>query len=167
LEDRFDRANRKNLRHFIQENNHTSDSLSTINKEIEASDVGNGVDIGDVGTTEGEANNSVVLDPDAETVNRVRGLQYVSHVSYRLGEHGNVNMVAEEKRDLQRITTCAIFHKFTHGPGVPHTFVGFIRQWPALPRVVVSSILVIYNDLLMIVLDLLVCCYSASGPYFR
>ncbi|KAF8349491.1 potassium transporter [Amanita rubescens] len=137
LEDRFDRANRKNLRHFIQENNHTSDSLSTINKEIEAGDVGNGVDIGDAGTTEGEANNSVVLDPDADTVNRVRGLQYVSHVSYRLGDQGNVNMVAEEKRDLQRITTCAVFHKFTHGPGVPHTFVGFIRQWPALPRVVI------------------------------
>jgi len=25
----------------------------------------------------------------------------------------------------------------TSGKGVPHTFIGFIRQWPALPRVVV------------------------------
>jgi KUP system potassium uptake protein len=44
----------------------------------------------------------------------------------------------EDRRELVRIPTCAIFHKFASGKGVPHSFVGFIRQWPALPQVVVS-----------------------------
>ena len=44
----------------------------------------------------------------------------------------------EDRRELVRIPTCAIFHKFAAGRGVPHSFVGFIRQWPALPQVVVS-----------------------------
>jgi KUP system potassium uptake protein len=33
----------------------------------------------------------------------------------------------------------AVFHKSTGGKGIPHTFVGFLRQYPALPRVVVSG----------------------------
>ena len=44
----------------------------------------------------------------------------------------------EERRELVRIETCAVFHKLTPGAGVPHSFVGFVRQYPALPRVVVS-----------------------------
>ena len=62
----------------------------------------------------------------------------------------------DQKRELQRIPTCAVFHKIASGKGVPHTFVGqcsydcwlrclnlmyltgFIRQWPSLPRVVVN-----------------------------
>jgi KUP system potassium uptake protein len=44
----------------------------------------------------------------------------------------------EDRRELVRIPTCAVFHKFASGKGVPHSFVGFIRQWPALPEVVVS-----------------------------
>ncbi|PPQ85166.1 hypothetical protein CVT25_004173 [Psilocybe cyanescens] len=42
-----------------------------------------------------------------------------------------------ERKELQRIPSCAVFHKIASGPGVPHTFIGFIRQWPALPRVVI------------------------------
>ncbi|KAF9077481.1 potassium transporter [Rhodocollybia butyracea] len=45
--------------------------------------------------------------------------------------------LAIEKRELIRIPTMAIFHKFTVGRGVPHTFISFIRQWPALPQVMV------------------------------
>ena len=45
----------------------------------------------------------------------------------------------EKKRQLSRLNTCAVFHKLTSGRGVPHTFYGFLRQWPALPRVVVRS----------------------------
>ena len=45
----------------------------------------------------------------------------------------------EQKRELVRISACAIFYKFSRGPGVPHTFVAFIRQWPSLPRVVVRA----------------------------
>ncbi|CAK5270446.1 unnamed protein product [Mycena citricolor] len=47
------------------------------------------------------------------------------------------NEKGEEKQPLVRLQTCAVFHKITRGKGVPHTFVGFIRQWPALPRVVI------------------------------
>ncbi|KAI0072602.1 potassium transporter [Panus rudis PR-1116 ss-1] len=38
---------------------------------------------------------------------------------------------------LARIPTCAVFHQLTPGKGVPHSFISFFRQWPALPRVVV------------------------------
>ncbi|KAF7314527.1 hypothetical protein MKEN_00925800 [Mycena kentingensis (nom. inval.)] len=41
------------------------------------------------------------------------------------------------QQPLVRIPTCAVFHKIARGQGAPHTFVGFIRQWPALPRVVI------------------------------
>lgn len=42
--------------------------------------------------------------------------------------------------ELARLPTCAVFHRLTagNGKGIPHSFAGFIRQWPALPRVVVS-----------------------------
>ena len=39
---------------------------------------------------------------------------------------------------LARLPTCAVFHRTTSGKGVPHSFSAFIRQWPALPRVIVS-----------------------------
>lgn len=52
--------------------------------------------------------------------------------------HGKVSdSPTEIQRELSRIPTCAVFHKIASGAGVPHTFVGFIRQWPALPRIVV------------------------------
>lgn len=41
--------------------------------------------------------------------------------------------------ELARLPTCAVFHRLTAGKGIPHSFAGFIRQWPALPRVVVSN----------------------------
>lgn len=44
------------------------------------------------------------------------------------------------KKELMRINTCAIFQKLTPGRGVPHSFIGFVRQWPSLPRVVVRFI---------------------------
>lgn len=46
----------------------------------------------------------------------------------------------DKKIELPRIPTCAVFHKMSSGKGVPHTFSGFIKQWPALPRVVVRLI---------------------------
>ncbi|KAF9561755.1 potassium transporter [Agrocybe pediades] len=42
-----------------------------------------------------------------------------------------------ERKELARINSCAVFHKIASGKGVPHTFIGFIRQWPALPRVII------------------------------
>jgi len=43
----------------------------------------------------------------------------------------------QEKVPLPRMSTMAVFHKLSSGKGVPHTFYGFLKQWPALPRVVV------------------------------
>ncbi|KAF8964236.1 potassium transporter [Flammula alnicola] len=56
-------------------------------------------------------------------------------------EHGSDKYIDEKAShdltEINRIPSCAVFHKITSGPGVPHTFTGFIRQWPSLPRVVV------------------------------
>jgi KUP system potassium uptake protein len=173
LEDGFDRANRKNLRHFIQENQQPAESSDSLpiqkphedgNADVVTSVGGNNVTEKD----DAEVNPTVVLDTDADTLNRNRGLSYVSQVKYQLDGHGQGNQVLEEKRALQRISTCAIFHKFTHGPGVPHTFVAFIRQWPALPRVVVSMMTcAVYNGLLIFIIDILVCLRGSSSLYFR
>lgn len=141
MEDGFDRANRKNLRHFIQENHQPAESSESLPIKKKPEDGKTG-DISDADVVISERGENVTekgdhaaerTDTDADTLNRNRGLSYVSHVTY-----GQEKQVLEEKRELQRISTCAIFHKFTRGPGVPHTFVAFIRQWPALPRVVVS-----------------------------
>jgi KUP system potassium uptake protein len=43
----------------------------------------------------------------------------------------------DKGKELPRIDSCAVFHKITSGRGVPHTFIGFIRRWPSLPRVVI------------------------------
>lgn len=68
---------------------------------------------------------------------------------------GEIMVEDKEKMELVRLPTCAIFHKLGAGTGVPPSFLGkslrlsyygpmelttvsgFIKQWPALPRVVV------------------------------
>jgi KUP system potassium uptake protein len=52
---------------------------------------------------------------------------YVSHYSGSTSE-------VEEYRALTRLPTFVIFHGIAHERGVPPSFTGFIRQWPALPR---------------------------------
>jgi len=44
-------------------------------------------------------------------------------------------------RELAVLPIMAVFHKFASGKGIPHSFVQFLRQYPALPRVVVSVVL--------------------------
>jgi KUP system potassium uptake protein len=39
----------------------------------------------------------------------------------------------EERRTLSRLPLLAIFHGVSHERGVPPSFTGFLRQWPALP----------------------------------
>lgn len=55
------------------------------------------------------------------------------------GGTGGDGELDEGRRPLVRIASCAVFHKLTPGAGVPHSFVAFLRQRPALPRVVVRS----------------------------
>ncbi|KAF8631980.1 hypothetical protein AX15_002091 [Amanita polypyramis BW_CC] len=74
---------------------------------------------------------ALVDDPPAGVIDRTCGLTYASGATHRPGPE------EKEKRELVRISTCSIFHKSSRGPGIPHTFVGLIRRWPSLPRVVV------------------------------
>lgn len=42
-------------------------------------------------------------------------------------------------RELAMLPILAVFHKFASGRGIPHSFVAFLKQYPALPRIVVRS----------------------------
>jgi len=112
LEDSFDGANRKNLRHFIIQNEKTTMKLKQENLH----------------------GSSIEDDDDEEQV--VPSFSYLSGVPLP-GSQVSQDSDEEDRKDLARIPTCAIFHKLAEGKGVPHTFIGFIRQWPALPRVVI------------------------------
>ncbi|CAE6360553.1 unnamed protein product [Rhizoctonia solani] len=115
LEDEFDGANRRNLRHFIMLHSVGSEDkippvfvspysqISTENHEITFVD------------------EQAAMEDEPE--NEERGL-------YLLAD-------SKEKRLLPRVETTAVFHKLSAGRGVPHAFYAFLRQWPALPRVVI------------------------------
>ncbi|KIY46736.1 potassium transporter [Fistulina hepatica ATCC 64428] len=74
---------------------------------------------------------SASLGPDADETEEGNDPEY-----YYLEDKPSVD-APQVRRTLTRIPTCAVFHKVTPARGIPHTFVGFVRQWPALPRVVV------------------------------
>ncbi|EIM80921.1 potassium transporter [Stereum hirsutum FP-91666 SS1] len=42
-----------------------------------------------------------------------------------------------EKTELVRLPIVGVFHKMANERGVPHSFISFVRQWPALPKVVI------------------------------
>lgn len=44
---------------------------------------------------------------------------------YLSNKSGDGNLGMEHKK-LQRIPTCAVFHKVAEGKGVPHTFIGAV-----------------------------------------
>lgn len=108
LEDDFDSANRGSLRRFIVPYSSIDDQKIDQFKPKRVTEV---------------------LDNDDSALDEYNRdeLFYVAH-----GQEGS-----GEVKQLTRIPSCAIFHKITSGKGVPHTFVGFIRQWPALPQLVV------------------------------
>ena len=110
LEDRFDGANRRNLRHFIVTGEKGQVAPPTR-------------DLGRPGSITSE-----VDEADSDYVQE----------QYYYFPRDKTATEDEDRRELVRIPTCAIFHKFAAGKGVPHSFVGFIRQWPTLPQVVVS-----------------------------
>jgi KUP system potassium uptake protein len=57
----------------------------------------------------------------------------VSHFNQN-GHRDDESAEGDKGKELPRIDSCAVFHKVTSGKGVPHTFVGFIKQWPSLPH---------------------------------
>ncbi|KAJ8086092.1 hypothetical protein PM082_004911 [Marasmius tenuissimus] len=42
-----------------------------------------------------------------------------------------------DSRELMRIPTCAVFHRYVAGKGFPHAFSGFVRQWPGIPQILI------------------------------
>ncbi|KAG8926285.1 hypothetical protein FRC02_008988 [Tulasnella sp. 418] len=124
LEDRFDGANRKNLRQFlvlddaiIRAKGDTTRVVSTVGHVSSLS--------------EGLPRTKTVEEDEIEGLSATP-----SHKLWLVSEDEK-----QEKSELARLPICAVFHKLSSGRGVPHTFYGFLRQWPALPRVTVCSIL--------------------------
>ena len=145
LEDAFDGRNRKNLRQFIMPTDDTGDSTkfhlvdhSTITRE----------DYGDENDLAGQTVEKNTSVPSLYYVSSFAGSkkQALSKLNSRdeksLGSESDTEELhdVEERRELVRINTCAVFHKLSPGKGVPHSFIGFIRHWPSLPRVVVRSL---------------------------
>jgi KUP system potassium uptake protein len=117
LEDQFDGVNRRNLRHIITieatEDAHAqpAGSPQPTNKTIEF----------DIDTSNPEDSNATGMkEPQTE-----KRLQFFLDSG-------------AQRINLPRVSTMAVFHKLATGKGIPHTFYGFLKQWPALPRVVVS-----------------------------
>lgn len=163
LEDNFDGSTRENLRHIILCRD-VEDPFDE--KATQASD----------GPTEVDAQPHVIIDDHRSTV-PLYILSRQESSDSDVGLRG-----AAVKKPLARIPTCAIFHKLTTGRGVPHSFASawrpdpsgvrflligfvaaFLRQWPALPRLVVSDLVpsAWSKSLSTLVLDLLVCPCSA------
>lgn len=111
LEDEFDGRNRMNLRHFI---------VSGDNEKFGTPDeTGQEFEFG-IDQIEKAAATSVSLPISSAS----KGVKMVD-------ENGKTS------RELAVLPITAIFHKFAGGKGTPHSFVGFLRQYPALPRVVI------------------------------
>jgi len=123
LEDNFDGVNRHNLRHFI---------VNSFNKPH-----GN---IGDIKVAKTSAHQYSTM----ATLTQGSGVEEASTeddvASKDDGKGESLYLVSEDKtfvRELSRVPIMAVFHKIAGGKGVPHTFYAFLKQWPALPRVVV------------------------------
>jgi KUP system potassium uptake protein len=100
LEDQFDGDNRRNLRHFIM----TEDD-GQVTFSLRAAD----------------GPSASVNDLDQETVKEPT-YHYIARDSEKMSVDGVQEK--EERRELVRISTCAVFYKMASGKGVPHSFVG-------------------------------------------
>jgi KUP system potassium uptake protein len=124
LEDEFDGANRRDLRHFISkvvsERISPPSALTSVPLSLRAVD-----------SKEDDITATKLPEPSppAEDQEMVETVQLFLDVG------------GQESVPLTRMSTLAVFHKLSSGKGVPHTFYGFLKQWPALPRVVVSLFL--------------------------
>jgi KUP system potassium uptake protein len=128
LEDRFDGANRRNLRSFIVARDDVDGKQATFAVGAGTTDVASENGIAEVDYASHQAPSAVPSDG--------ADYYYMAHKSTS-EDDDTYSLKGEERRELVRIDSCAIFHKLSSGQGVPHSFVGFIRQWPALPRVVI------------------------------
>jgi KUP system potassium uptake protein len=107
LEDRFDLKSRKRLEGFI-----VPDGTAAILGESEKQEAGEFVTVQE----ENDNDNNKTLYFVTPTL------------PVAIGE-----VEVEERRLLSRLPLLAIFHGVSHERGVPPSFTGFLRQWPALP----------------------------------
>ncbi|KIM43016.1 hypothetical protein M413DRAFT_435192 [Hebeloma cylindrosporum] len=77
------------------------------------------------------------IDDQSSDVHDITSYYFLQNDTNSVNDQKTVEEKDGGRRDLQRIPSCAVFHKIASGQGVPHTFIGFVRQWPALPRVVI------------------------------
>ncbi|KAG8965644.1 hypothetical protein FRC03_000339 [Tulasnella sp. 419] len=120
LEDRFDGANRKNLRQFLVLDDAIVRAKGDTTRVVST--------VGHVGSlSEGLPRTKTVEEDEIEDLSATP-----SHKLWLVSEDEK-----QEKSELARLPICAVFHKLSSGRGVPHTFYGFLRQWPALPRVTI------------------------------
>ncbi|KAJ3545437.1 hypothetical protein NM688_g5626 [Phlebia brevispora] len=124
LEDDFDGSTRRNLRHIIVSRD--EDPELQIGLDPEKHEEPN-VDATSVETTVEDDGASGIQKPIQYYV--LDGCDSLVDIRARPG--------TPHLKPLARIPTCAVFHKLTTGRGVPHAFISFIRQWPALPEVVI------------------------------
>ncbi|TCD67128.1 hypothetical protein EIP91_000468 [Steccherinum ochraceum] len=137
LEDEFDGHNRRNLRHIIVRRDDDNGlevairSPPTDTDEIKETKLEHLQDDDLVSISSHELKRSTyyVLEHD------YRGADAKKPVGDGESEISDIGL-----KVLARIPTCAVFHKLTIGKGVPHSFISFFRQWPALPRVVVRLV---------------------------
>jgi KUP system potassium uptake protein len=118
LEDAFDATNRRNLRRFIVSRDEGKSSAVDLHIPRGVQSVDDDLD----------------RAPSASGMSDEKAGQDYYYMAHPLNASAE-----EERKALVRINTCAVFYKLSAGVGVPHSFVGFIRQWPALPRVVVRA----------------------------
>ena len=142
LEDEFDGSNRRNLRHFISTEVQISEK-PTRAPSVRSSDDAeeeNAFSETNVGTPDNQFKEEVSLFLHRDTP---AGLTQRITTGITIEDK---KVQKEEKMALARLPTCAIFHKLSSGKGAPHTFYGFLRQWPSVPRIVVSIPLLISQD---------------------
>jgi len=107
LEDRFDRKSRKRLEGFI-----IPDGAGAIFDESEKREDG-----------------EFVAVQEQNVGNDNKTLYFVTPP---LPDEKSASGI-EQRRVLSRLPLLAIFHGVSHERGVPPSFSGFLRQWPALP----------------------------------
>lgn len=137
LEDTFDRENKRNLTRVIlhHEPGAKSPACGLKDKKIAFAPA------------------KRVRSSDPIAISQLSRRTSIAHRSegLRQDEHGGLYVARTNSEDLikvQRIPTLAIVHKLTEGKGVPHAFSVFLRQIPALPRVVVSGLIMKTSDFL-------------------
>jgi KUP system potassium uptake protein len=131
LEDSFDQENKKKLTRVVFNENSGRDSHvdhTTLDKKItfEAEE------------SRGRSHSPVfIAELSKASASSRRQLDSGLHQD-ELGALYVRRSESDQLLKVERIPSLAIVHKLSEGKGVPHAFSVFVRQFPALPRVVVS-----------------------------